>query len=126
MTTTGQTPPAKQARSRAAALRELLADDREQVADARDRAADDREQDTELREMLSEGRAEIAERELAGLKTAMKTRAVIEQAKGMVMLTLKIDADAAFDVLVRRSQASHRKLVEVAKEVVATGISRDD
>ena len=56
----------------------------------------------------------------------MKTRAAIEQAKGMVMLTLKIDADEAFDVMVRRSQHTHRKLVEVAREIVATGTRRDE
>ena len=54
----------------------------------------------------------------------MDTRGVIEQAKGMVMLTLKIDADAAFEVLVQRSQNAHLKLIEVAREIVATGIRR--
>lgn len=52
----------------------------------------------------------------------METRAVIEQAKGMIMLTLKIDADAAFKVLAQRSQVSHTKLVEIAREVVAAGM----
>jgi AmiR/NasT family two-component response regulator len=57
--------------------------------------------------------------ELEGLKTAMATRAVIEQAKGMVMLQRKCDADAAFAELVALSQANHCKLYEIARALVA-------
>lgn len=59
------------------------------------------------------------ERELAGLRTAMETRGVIEQAKGMLMLHRRCDSDAAFEVLVELSQTSHRKLVDVAGTLVA-------
>lgn len=76
--------------------------------------------------MTTNERADLAEHELAGLRTAMATRGVIEQAKGMVMLTLKIDADAAFEVLVKRSQATNTKLVDVAREIVASGIRDED
>jgi hypothetical protein len=58
------------------------------------------------------------EAELAGLKTAMRTRAVIEQAKGMLMAQRHVDADEAFQVLVGLSQTTHRKLVEVAAALV--------
>jgi hypothetical protein len=49
---------------------------------------------------------------------AMRTRAVIEQAKGMLMAEQRIDADAAFEQLVEQSQHSNVKLREVAKRMV--------
>lgn len=76
----------------------------------------------DTRERVADERARVAEEDLAGLRTAMDTRAVIEQAKGMIMITLKVDADAAFEVLVRRSQTSHVKLSDVAQEIVAKGM----
>jgi hypothetical protein len=65
---------------------------------------------------------EAALHEVEGLRIAMHTRGVIEQAKGMIMITLKVDEEAAFDVLVQRSQRNHQKLVDVARDVVNTGI----
>lgn len=64
---------------------------------------------------------ETLERELEGLRTAMQTRAVIEQAKGMIMLRERCDADAAFSTLVRVSQRSHTKLHDVAVRIVSWG-----
>lgn len=58
------------------------------------------------------------EKELDGLRTAMRTRAVIEQAKGVVMQREHCDADAAFEVLKRASQRAHTKLHEVAQRTV--------
>jgi hypothetical protein len=75
---------------------------------------------TPLRERLAE-----VEHELDGLQTAMRTRAVIEQAKGMIMLRDHCDADAAFDTLVDTSQRSHRKLHEVATMVVGWAQNRE-
>jgi len=49
---------------------------------------------------------------------AMKSRAVIEQAKGMLMGARRCDADTAFGILVELSQNTHRKLREVAQTVV--------
>ena len=49
---------------------------------------------------------------------AMRTRAVIEQAKGMIMADQRIDADAAFEQLVQRSQHSNIKLRDVAQALV--------
>jgi Cu/Ag efflux pump CusA len=60
------------------------------------------------------------EAELSGLRTAMETRAVIEQAKGMLMAQRGIDAEEAFGVLVQLSQTTHRKLVDVATVLVDT------
>lgn len=116
-------------RDQTAHLRDLLADERDRLANARDVAADERDRVANARDVaadqrdrVAEERVNAAEHEAAGLRAAMDTRGVIEQAKGMIMLTLKIDAEAAFDVLVQRSQNSHVKLVEVAHEIVATGI----
>ncbi len=53
------------------------------------------------------------------LTAAMKSRAVIEQAKGVLMGARRCDADAAFQILVRASQRENRKLREVAEDVVA-------
>ncbi len=52
------------------------------------------------------------------LETAMANRAVIEQAKGIVMAEHRIDADTAFALLRERSQQGNRKLRDVAQEMV--------
>ncbi|MGI3784389.1 MAG: ANTAR domain-containing protein, partial [Janthinobacterium lividum] len=46
---------------------------------------------------------------------------VIGQAKGMLMERCSIDAPRAFALLTRISQQGHRKLRDVAQELVATG-----
>ncbi len=48
----------------------------------------------------------------------MESRAVIEQAKGILMAQRRCGADEAFDVLVRLSQETHRKLREIAEAIV--------
>jgi hypothetical protein len=45
-------------------------------------------------------------------------RAVIEQAKGMLMLVYGLDADPAFDLLKWRSQKSNVKLRRLAQELI--------
>ena len=50
---------------------------------------------------------------------ATRHRAVIEQAKGMVMMACRVDADTAFALLSRRSQDSNTKLHDLAAQVVA-------
>jgi GAF domain-containing protein len=52
------------------------------------------------------------------LDTAMKTRAVIEQAKGILMSQRRCDADEAFALLAAASQRSNRKLRHVAQGIV--------
>jgi len=53
------------------------------------------------------------------LQRAMESRAVIEQAKGILMAQRHCSADEAFEVLVRLSQETHRKLRELAEALVA-------
>ena len=57
---------------------------------------------------------------------AMESRAAIEQAKGVLISTYRIDADAAFDMLRQRSQATNRKLRDVAAEVVTEASAGSD
>jgi GAF domain-containing protein len=52
------------------------------------------------------------------LREAMVSRAVIEQAKGVIMTTTRCDADTAFKILVEQSQQENRKVREVAAEIV--------
>jgi GAF domain-containing protein len=52
------------------------------------------------------------------LKAAMASRRVIDQALGITMAQEGCDADAAFAVLRRTSQNEHRKLREVAADLV--------
>jgi len=59
-----------------------------------------------------------------GLAEAMKNRAVIEQAKGMLMAAEGIDEDAAFAVLVRASQRQNAKLNVVARHLMDTAVAR--
>jgi GAF domain-containing protein len=60
-------------------------------------------------------------RELAEqMQQALTSRAVIEQAKGIIMATEKCSPAEAFTRLTKRSQNSNRKLRVIAEEVVAT------
>ncbi len=59
-----------------------------------------------------------AERSARTIRDALVTRAPIEQAKGMLMVVHRIDADAAFTLLCRESQDTNRKLAVVAAELV--------
>jgi len=60
------------------------------------------------------------------LAEAMRSRAVIEQAKGMLMADNQIDADAAFDQLVQLSNRSNMKLRDVARKIVEARTAPDD
>jgi GAF domain-containing protein len=57
------------------------------------------------------------------MAAAMASRAVIEQAKGMLMAQHKCDADEAFNLLVKLSQQTGRKLRAVAVALVDHSIS---
>jgi GAF domain-containing protein len=52
------------------------------------------------------------------LDTAMQTRAVIEQAKGILMSQRRCDATEAFNLLAAASQRSNRKLRDIAQAIV--------
>lgn len=73
-----------------------------------------------------QGTLAALELEIEGLRAALETRGIIEQAKGMLMLQRHCDAEEAFDVLVRLSQKSGKKLVDVARTVVTTWMAPDD
>jgi GAF domain-containing protein len=59
--------------------------------------------------------------DLAGMRVAMASRAVIEQAKGILMERGKLTEDQAFTELTRASQHTNIKLRDVADELVRTG-----
>jgi hypothetical protein len=61
----------------------------------------------------------------AHLRTALDGRAVIDQAKGILMAVRQISADDAFALLVEQSQRENRKLRDLAVQLVsqATGIT---
>ncbi len=65
-------------------------------------------------EMVTEAVAEIAE-----------NRSVIEQAKGMLMLVYRIDADMAFELLRWRSQETNVKLRVLAEQIIADFTSQE-
>lgn len=52
------------------------------------------------------------------LQEAMTSRAVIEQAKGVLIAQRKCTVDEAFDILVRASQSANRKLRDIAEALV--------
>jgi GAF domain-containing protein len=57
------------------------------------------------------------------LRTALTSRAVIDQAKGMLMAIRRVDADDAFALLVEQSQRENIKLREVAERFVERVVS---
>ncbi|MGI9063186.1 MAG: ANTAR domain-containing protein [Pseudonocardiaceae bacterium] len=58
-------------------------------------------------------------RALSGqLEQAMASRAVIEQAKGVLIATQAVDEATAFELLTRTSQRENRKLRVVAADIV--------
>jgi len=61
-------------------------------------------------------------RDLAGnLRAAMESRAAIEQAKGLLMERHKVSPDGAFRLLADVSMRTHRKVRDLAEELVLTG-----
>ncbi|MFC7184920.1 SpoIIE family protein phosphatase [Kitasatospora paranensis] len=57
--------------------------------------------------------------EVEGLRTAMRSRAVIEQAKGLLVERFACTPDEAFEQLSARSQDANRKVAEIAAELLA-------
>jgi AmiR/NasT family two-component response regulator len=75
---------------------------------------------------LEDHHVQALQEELEGLRAAMHSRAVIEQAKGIIMGATGCDAEAAFDLLRQQSQHLNRKLRDVAEEVVASAVRRPE
>ena len=57
----------------------------------------------------------------ANLEAALASRAVIEQAKGILMERHKVSADVAFHLLARASMNTHIKVRILADHLVLTG-----
>ena len=60
----------------------------------------------------------------AHLQRALDSRAVIDQAKGILMSRHGMSAEAAFDLLSRQSQVTNRKVRDIASDLVAE-VQRD-
>jgi GAF domain-containing protein len=58
----------------------------------------------------------------ANLQTALESRAVIDQAKGILMERYKLTADLAFQALARVSMQTNTKVRDVADTLVRTGV----
>ncbi len=69
---------------------------------------------------LYESTATLAEQ----MRAAMESRAVIEQAKGIIMGDRRCTADEAFAILAKVSQDSNRKVREVAEALVERAVNR--
>lgn len=63
-------------------------------------------------------RTQSAEQEIAGLRTAMKTRSDIDQAKGIIMAMRGISAEDAFALLSEQSQNRNVKVSEIAASMI--------
>lgn len=63
---------------------------------------------------LARSRARISDLELA-----LESRGAIEQAKGIIMSTQRVDADHAFAILIQESQSSNIKLRTIAQQHIA-------
>ena len=62
--------------------------------------------------------------EVAQLRTAMASRAVIEQAKGILMLLTGCSDQVAFDVLTHISSTTHRKVRDLAVAITDSACGR--
>jgi GAF domain-containing protein len=58
------------------------------------------------------------------LAKEISARAVIEQAKGIIIATTRCSADQALDVLVRQANHEYRPLEDVARALVASKVAR--
>ncbi|GAA4744876.1 GAF and ANTAR domain-containing protein [Modestobacter marinus] len=76
---------------------------------------------------IAVGNAEAAARatnDVANMRQAMASRAVIEQAKGILMERYKVTPEQAFTLLTHASQRTNVKLRDIAEELTATGLLR--
>ncbi|HEX2072451.1 MAG TPA: ANTAR domain-containing protein [Geodermatophilus sp.] len=70
-------------------------------------------------------RVRALETEVAQLRTAMASRAAIEQAKGILMLLTSCGDQVAFDLLAHISSHTHRKVRDVAMAITASATGRN-
>ncbi|MGY1774099.1 ANTAR domain-containing protein [Blastococcus sp. SYSU D00813] len=69
-------------------------------------------------------RLQALETEVAQMRTAMASRAVIEQAKGILMLLAGCSDQVAFDVLTHISSTTHRKVRDLAVAITESACGR--
>ncbi|NDI48732.1 PAS and ANTAR domain-containing protein [Goekera deserti] len=69
-------------------------------------------------------RVQALEAEVEQLRTAMASRAAIEQAKGVLMLFTGFTEQACFDLLGHISSHTHRKVRDLALEITASAAGR--
>jgi len=62
--------------------------------------------------------------EITLLTTAIQSRDIIGQAKGVIMVTMGCNADEAFRLLKEQSQFENRKIVEIAGEIAERAARR--
>ena len=79
----------------------------------------DRVAELEADALLRDARIAELVAEVEGLRAAMEHRSVIEQAKGVLMHSMRCSPDAAFAVLVAASQRENVKLRDVAARIAA-------
>jgi hypothetical protein len=70
----------------------------------------------DLTELLVAGARQAA---TEAVQNSAQHRAVIEQAKGVLMLAFRLDADTAFALLAWHSQSSNRKVRAIAADLIA-------
>lgn len=68
---------------------------------------------------------DLAHRTAVQLQESVATRAVVDQAKGILMHALGYDAEQAFEELLRLSQTRHVKLTALARHIVSAGGARE-
>ena len=66
----------------------------------------------------ADAHAQLAD-QARNMRLAMESRAVIEQAKGVLMAERRVDAEQAFEILRQASQRYNRKLRDIAAGIVA-------
>jgi ANTAR domain len=72
-----------------------------------------------IAELQAEGL--LRQEETAHLREALRTSRMIGSAVGIVMANRKVTAEAAFEILVKASKHTNRKLRIIAEDVVRTG-----
>ena len=73
---------------------------------------------------VEQERVQALQTEVLQLRTAMASRACIEQAKGILMLLTNCGDQGAFDLLAHISSHTHRKVREIAQTVIDSASGR--
>ena len=71
------------------------------------------------------GRVQRLEAEVSGLRRAMRSRGLIEQAKGRLAERWGVDAERAFAMLSQQSQETNVRVVDVAAEIMGSPVPAD-